>query len=704
MPPSSLASAQTKQDKPKPEQQDEPIRLKSDLVEVRAVVTDKQGNVIKGLTKDAFEIIENNKPQDISFFSVESLITTKTQVDLTAPSQPQPTPTQNPEIREPGRTIVFFIDTLHLSNSSMLRMREVLLKFINERLTERDVAAVVTSSGNLGIFSQLTQDKQILITALTKLFTSPDLQGDSFFTPFLAAKLEQGAPYALDAAVNIVMAEEGFSDDPNLRQMIVSRAQQRARQIISEATHRRRSTLLTLRAVAERLAEMPGQRLIVMLSDGFTMLDNAGIVDSSDLDLVVGRAARSGVVIYTLGTKGLIASSLYDSSRKTRFSPDTNIVAVATLITAGDRELEHGLSRIAKQTGGQSFLTTNDLRGALEKTLDENSFYYALSYYSSSNDDRKSQRKIKVRVKGHPEYEVRAQTGYLASDRKTNLVAEIVDPQKRLLQAMNAPLATTQIEIDASADFLYIQADDSQVSLNVYADVGKLKYAEEEKNLVAKLAVLIEVLNTGGNAENITEDTMQIRLTPEQYQQAQKDVYRYTKRMKLKPGLYQIRVGVRDQNADLIGTSATWVDVPNLQSKKLALSGILLTRPLVSKTETQGQPKENLIQPSIKRGTSLFRKADSIIYFSRAYNAALVQNESAGLQVHAQIFQGDKVVLEDEWRPLSSSIISKEGDSADFSGRLKLETLQPGSYELRVMIADQKSKPVATTIKAFEIE
>jgi VWFA-related protein len=63
------ASAQEK----KETERDQQIRLKTELVQVRAVVTDKKGQPIGNLTKDDFEILEDNRPQQISFFSVHNL-------------------------------------------------------------------------------------------------------------------------------------------------------------------------------------------------------------------------------------------------------------------------------------------------------------------------------------------------------------------------------------------------------------------------------------------------------------------------------------------------------------------------------------------------------------------------------------------------------------------------------------------------------
>src|SRR5215468_9979116 len=53
-----------------PPAQDQPIRVKTDLIDLRAVVTDKRGQPVTDLKKEDFELMENGKPQEVSFFSV----------------------------------------------------------------------------------------------------------------------------------------------------------------------------------------------------------------------------------------------------------------------------------------------------------------------------------------------------------------------------------------------------------------------------------------------------------------------------------------------------------------------------------------------------------------------------------------------------------------------------------------------------------
>src|SRR5215471_6628263 len=309
------SAAQRRQSKNDKSQKEETVHLKADLVEIRAVVTDKKGTKITNLNKSDFEVTENRRPQVISFFSAENLTPQDEKpVDRPAPSPREQTDTSG-LARDVRRTVVFFVDTLHLSQSSLMQLKLVMPGFIDNQLHKNDLAAIVSSGLPLGMYSQLTQNRQILHRAVERLSVIGD-EGASLYTPYLAAKVEQNGPHALDAAMNIVKAEEHLPTDSRFASFVESIATSRARQINAEASYKRRMTLMALRSVAERLREMPGQRLIVMLSDGFTLLDSAGSVDYSEVQSATSRAALAGVVIYTVDVKGLIPFSFFGASRR----------------------------------------------------------------------------------------------------------------------------------------------------------------------------------------------------------------------------------------------------------------------------------------------------------------------------------------------------------------------------------------------------
>src|SRR5688572_29274047 len=62
-----------KADQKKRADQDWVIELKSVLVELRAVVTNRQGHIVEGLKKEDFEIREKGRLQDLSFFAEQHI-------------------------------------------------------------------------------------------------------------------------------------------------------------------------------------------------------------------------------------------------------------------------------------------------------------------------------------------------------------------------------------------------------------------------------------------------------------------------------------------------------------------------------------------------------------------------------------------------------------------------------------------------------
>src|SRR4030095_16913432 len=81
-----------------------------------------------------------------------------------------------------------------------------------------------------------------------------------------------------------------------------------------------------------------------------------------------------------------------------------------------------------------------------------------------------------LRVKGHPEYSVRTQKGYLASDLVKSAKAAAKSPQQKLFDAIARPLPETAINVSASAHYLEVESDKAQVSIKLLIDGARLSY------------------------------------------------------------------------------------------------------------------------------------------------------------------------------------------------------------------------------------
>ena len=136
---------QTAPPKAKDTQQNEPtIRIETELVQIEVIVTDKAGKPVRDLRREDFELKEDGKPQDVSYFSVGTAtspahwVTTGIKANGTTPT---PATTPAPEVRA-GRYIVLAIDDLHLAFSSLVYARQALTKFVDEQITSDDQVAL----------------------------------------------------------------------------------------------------------------------------------------------------------------------------------------------------------------------------------------------------------------------------------------------------------------------------------------------------------------------------------------------------------------------------------------------------------------------------------------------------------------------------------------------------------------------------------
>jgi VWFA-related protein len=132
-------------------------------VQVNVIVKDKKGDPVTDLTKDDFQLMDGNKPQEISFFSLEERHLTPAATGAV----PKNTFTNRFE-QEPGIptsvTIVLF-DALNTHFRDLASARQELVKFIGQ-LQPQDRVAVYGLADNLVVLQDFTSDQQALIKAV----------------------------------------------------------------------------------------------------------------------------------------------------------------------------------------------------------------------------------------------------------------------------------------------------------------------------------------------------------------------------------------------------------------------------------------------------------------------------------------------------------------------------------------------------------
>ncbi|PYS69727.1 MAG: hypothetical protein DMF73_14200 [Acidobacteria bacterium] len=110
---------------------DDVVRVNTELVQTDFMVFDKQGNFVDALKRDQFVLKVEGKPRPISFFDRLAVGSRSEEAQLAAARGSSANGAGRPVPLDRGRTVMFFIDDLHLSAGSTTYTRQMLKRFID---------------------------------------------------------------------------------------------------------------------------------------------------------------------------------------------------------------------------------------------------------------------------------------------------------------------------------------------------------------------------------------------------------------------------------------------------------------------------------------------------------------------------------------------------------------------------------------------
>jgi VWFA-related protein len=656
------------QTQPKEKIQDgQTFKVSTELAEIRAVVTDQHGHMVEDLKKEDFELLEDGEPQEISFFTVSNVEQPNASTQHSA--------TRSGNVRErlsapPARSTILYVDNLHLEFRHLNWVKHNLRRIINEKMTDQDMMAIVTSDGTLGIAQQFTRDRQILRRAIEQIKTGP-ISWETPFSTTLAGRIMRGDALALEEGKAKFQAAEHIEDRSG------SLTRTRAEMILFGAARFREGMILTLKALIEQMARMPGQRMIAIFSSGFTQNGRDGWPQYRESQSVINQAVRSGVVLYSIDGNGLTVED-------------------------PDPEKQDALVALAKETGGEFYSNDNNLNGLLGRAFLSNRFYYVLAYYLKPLSDAAKFRSIKVHIRNHPEYSVRTPKGYSSSDMLVKTDEKETVPHQRLIRAVNAPLQSLILKVSAKMDLINPQEDPQHVSLTVCFDGEKLQYEKQDQRHAFTVEILYVIYDSNGKQVDGQAGSVQGSLTPEHLDLARANGYVFSKTLTLKPGAYQARVGVREAVTERTGTTSAWIEVPDLRKSKIALSSLLFLDPPSVVDADPTNPNE-LQKIAMVQGVRLFQHDNVCTYAFHVYRSA---NSARGsdLAYKTELLKNGEPTKKNQWLPLSGEKNQSNNGQVYVRGKVDLAGLDPGMYELCVSVRDARSNKIAQRTAMIGIE
>lgn len=541
------------------------FKLQSNLVVVRVIVRDTHGKPVEGLKKDDFHLFDRGKEQIISQFEVE---TTLANPHGSAAAQTSGQASQAPE--PPAKFLALYFDDLNTSDSDMIQARDAADRYLASNLQPKDRVAISTSGKMLTDF---TGDPKQIHDALTKLRTSPRALNRFRECPDLSDyQAEQIEKFEDDQTIDVWrVALDEMAHDPTCPQGVpdpVAVVQMQARNILAQAQIQARSNLQEIERLVNFTAQMPGERIVVLVSPGFLSQS-----EQVQLDRIIDRALRSQVVISSLDPKGLgLLVREADVSRSYAPTAASGVMGAQHAVDT-DREAVGGdvLAEVAEGTGGQFFRNNNDLKAGFS-ALAGSPVYYILAFAPT---DAKADGKfhgLKVTLTAKPKgATIQARRGYFApkneaeaeadAKRQAVLDAEAQD-QEQIREAILSKTDSQGFPVSVGAKVTEGKGNTRDLALFAHLDAKLLHFHKDGDRNLNTLTFIFAIFDQKDNLVDSQGRHAQINLPDAQLPDLFKAGVDANMTFALKPGIYRIREVVTDSEDHSMTTFSKTVKIP----------------------------------------------------------------------------------------------------------------------------------------------
>ena len=638
------------------------FKAQVEYVEVDAIVTDQQGQFVRNLKKEDFQVFEDGKPQTISTFTVVDIPVERYDRPLFSPSPIEPDVKTNARPFD-GRVYVMILDDLHVDALRTQRVRTSARQFIERNLGANDLMAVIYTGGRSADAQEFTSSKRLLLAAVDK---------------FMGRKLP-----SVTVSRNDQFQRNLLGPDPT---------QRAADPDDLERGHNAQSMLSTLRQVSEWFGGVHGRRKTMLLFSEGIDYDLSDIIRSfdaapssassilSDIRDTLASTARSNVSIYAVDPRGL--STLGDDTIGVSSFADQEDANQGIGLGSLSNELrlsQDSLRELADQSGGFAAVNRNDTTAVFDRIVRDNSSYYVLAYYPPTNKTDGKFHRIEVKV-NRPGLTVRARRGYASprGKQQTPKQTKTGGMPAEMFEALNSPLQVSGLTMRLFAAPFKGAQPNASVLVGIEMNGRDLSLGANSKVEVSFMAV-----DNKSKVFGARNDALTLNLRPESRARVEQTGVRVLNRVDLPPGRYQLRAAARDTEKNVLGSIVYDLEVPDFYKEPMSLSGITLTS-LASGAMMTARPDEQLktVLPAPPIGQRTFPQNDEIALFAEVYDNSGKAPHRVDIIASILTDEG-KVIFKTEDERNSSELQGAKGGYG-YTTRIPLSDVPPGSYVLNV--------------------
>lgn len=652
--PSSDAQNPQTQNKTQPQSDDDRLVVTTSLVQVDAVVTDKNGKQVTDLRPDDFELVEGGRTRNIVGFSYVPLTSTgagtNSSAKSPAASAKEALPPNLHALRPESvrRAVAILVDDFGLSFESMARLRTALEKFVSDQTEPSDVFAVVRSSAGPGAMQQFTSNRaQVLATIKRLRWYAIGRGGMSSLESMNSIDRD-------DNGLNWGGYSSGAPPDLSNKEFLGG-------------------SLGALAFVLGRLSTFPGRKSIVLISENLPATSPAAVAGGATnaLDRLIEFANQHSIVISTMDARGL--------SKPGMTADDNQYNLAANQVEKRVREnamrfnvAQDTLSYLAENTGGVFVRGNNDLDNGLRRIIDSVQGYYLMAFRPDDADKERSKRNYKVTV--------RLKRSDLVLTSRSSFSRFVEPPHASAPQTKNdelrEALSSPFVREDLRLKFTALFTGSLQIKVLLHVDARDLTFAKAtDGSYQAGFDMAVVAFDNNGKVAQEMRRAEPLTIPANRYEQALRDGLVYTISLPMqKAGPYQVRVAVRDDDTGALGSDSQFVEIPDARTSRLSVAGLIM----------QGTNSETGSRPAVRR----FKRGDSLEYSLLVYGAR--QNgDRASLTSQIRLVHGTDDVFTGNAVPSASP--KQPGNEAIIVGGMFAlpKSLPAGEYFLQVTVTDE---------------
>jgi VWFA-related protein len=513
------------------------IRVATRLVRVGVIVRDKNG-AVANLTKDDFRIFDRGKRRDISVFTAEAAAAVADSAEHAQSMAPN-TFSDLPRYQaDPPRSVtIVLLDNLNslyhsapqdqyevtpswIEDLALYRAKTHLIEFI-KTLGPQDRVAIYGLRDSLRILCDFTSNRAQLLAIVSKYDTTPKTNRAVAEPGYRVAPLPDNAadPFENEAAAARAAMANG---------------------------DRAAMTMAALAAIADHVANIPGRKNLVWLTGNLPFSGAA----------MARVLSPANIAVYPVDSRGLLAHQhslqidmmnmgATDADSVSGASGRYDNAPAASSIPIGITAMQE----LAEQTGGQAFVNTNDITGAIRKAVEDSAVTYTLGFYidRASIDGKFHEIKVEVERKG---VTVRYPKGYFAFE---DVPVTKDQTRENLVTALRSPIESSAIPVAARVERVEKPLPHC-LSIFGSIDIHDVRLVEDNGERTGRVDVLTIEQDESGKIIAQSGSTIGFRLPDQKYAGYLKTGFPFHQYVQPRTGTATLRILVEDPSTAQVGS------------------------------------------------------------------------------------------------------------------------------------------------------